>query len=153
MIFMAHQLGSSKKNGFTLIEALVALVVLSIALLGIAAMQLQALKSSGEAYQRSLASLIAVDVQERVWAASAEVLGECDAVLSGDFISVVNGVWGGGGDHDGEYAGQETLPGLSIAVTQSSCVFEVDLSWGGGRFFGEDDENVFSYSFMLPGND
>ncbi len=64
-----HSIGSA---GFTLIEALVALLVLSIGLLGVAAMQLEALQGAHAAYQRSIASLAAQDVQERLWAEVAQ---------------------------------------------------------------------------------
>lgn len=56
------------QRGFSLIEALIALVVLSVGLLGVAAMQLKALQSAHDGYQRSLASVAAVDAQERLWA-------------------------------------------------------------------------------------
>lgn len=59
---MTHQ------RGFSLIEALIALVVLSIGLIGVAAMQLKALQSANAGYQRSVASVAAVDAQERIWA-------------------------------------------------------------------------------------
>ncbi|MBF7055111.1 prepilin-type N-terminal cleavage/methylation domain-containing protein, partial [Halomonas sp. KAO] len=51
-------------RGFTLVEALVALVVLSIGLLGVAAMQMKALQGAHIGYQRALASIIAIDAQE-----------------------------------------------------------------------------------------
>ncbi|WP_299235696.1 type IV pilus modification protein PilV [uncultured Halomonas sp.] len=60
-------LSSNRLRGFTLIEALVALLVLSIGMLGVAAMQLKSLQGAHAAYQRSYATLIAVDAQERVW--------------------------------------------------------------------------------------
>ena len=58
----------SPQRGFSLIEALIALVVLSIGLIGVAAMQLKALQSANAGYQRSVASVAAVDAQERIWA-------------------------------------------------------------------------------------
>lgn len=52
--------------GFTLIEALIAMFVFSIALLGIAAMYSRALGVSHSAYLRSLASIQAMDLAERI---------------------------------------------------------------------------------------
>ena len=43
-------------DGFTLIESLVALLVLSIGLLGVAAMQLSSLQSNNGAFQRTQAT-------------------------------------------------------------------------------------------------
>lgn len=56
-----------RQHGFTLIEALVALVILLLGLMGIAAMQLDALHSANRSYQHSVATLAAVDAQERLW--------------------------------------------------------------------------------------
>ncbi len=64
---MIEKPAGGQQSGFSLIEALIALLVLSVGLLGVAAMQLKALQASQIGYQRSLASLIAIDGQERVW--------------------------------------------------------------------------------------
>ena len=58
-------------TGFTLVETLIALVVLSVGALGVVALQLNALQATHSAYQRSLASLIAADAGERLWAGLA----------------------------------------------------------------------------------
>lgn len=52
--------------GFTLVEVLVALLVLGVGVLGFAGLQLQALKVTGEAYARDQASNLAVDLVERI---------------------------------------------------------------------------------------
>src|SRR5690554_7889026 len=79
--------GCQDQLGFTLIEALIALLVLSIGLLGVAAMQLKALQGAHAAYQRSIASLAAQDAQERLWASLAE-----SGTLVCPSESIVNGV-------------------------------------------------------------
>lgn len=58
-----------KQGGFTLIEALVALAILAFGLMGSAALQLKALHSATRSYQHSVATLAAVDAQERLWEA------------------------------------------------------------------------------------
>jgi type IV pilus assembly protein PilV len=60
------QLGSQHQRGFTLLEVLIALVVLSIGLLGIAALQGVGLRSSQGAYLTSQASLLAYDIADRI---------------------------------------------------------------------------------------
>ncbi len=53
-------------RGFTLVEVLIALVVLSISLLGLAALQTSALKFNHSGYQRSQATLLAYDILDRM---------------------------------------------------------------------------------------
>jgi type IV pilus assembly protein PilV len=62
-----RQLGSLRRGrGFTLIEALVALLALSIGLLGVAALQLSGLKNNLSAAWRSQATYLAYDVIDRM---------------------------------------------------------------------------------------
>ena len=56
----------SGSGGFTLLEVLIALVVLSIGLLGIAGLQGVGLRSSHGAYLSSQASLLAYDMADRI---------------------------------------------------------------------------------------
>lgn len=55
-----------RARGFTLVEALVALVVLSIGLLGIASLQLSSLRWNHGASMRSQATLLAYDIVDRM---------------------------------------------------------------------------------------
>jgi type IV pilus assembly protein PilV len=59
---------ASRKSapGFTLVEVLVALVVLSIGLLGIASLQLSSLRWNHGASKRSQATLLAYDILDRM---------------------------------------------------------------------------------------
>lgn len=57
---------SKQQNGFTMIEALIALVVFSIGLLGLAAMYSKSMMVTHSAYMRSLASIQAMDMAERI---------------------------------------------------------------------------------------
>lgn len=74
MVMMRGPIEASKKKhrrsdkGFSLIEVLVTLVIFSIGLLGMAALQNRALKISYASFQRSLATLQAQDLVERFWA-------------------------------------------------------------------------------------
>ena len=52
--------------GFSLIEVLIALVVLSVGLLGLAALQAEGLRSSSTAFQRTQAVLLASDLMDRM---------------------------------------------------------------------------------------
>lgn len=61
-----------RQRGFTLIEALAALALLAVGLLGVAAMQLKALNAAEQGYRDAHAHLAAIDAQERLWAAFSE---------------------------------------------------------------------------------
>jgi type IV pilus assembly protein PilV len=55
-----------KQRGFTLIEVLVTVVLISGGLLGVAALQLTTLRGNQEAYVRSQASVLASDILDRI---------------------------------------------------------------------------------------
>lgn len=139
---MMMNLTHLRQRGFTLIEALVALLVLSIGLLGVAAMQLKSLQGAHAAYQRSIASLAAQDAQERLWAQLSANNASCPTTAEVDAIqNAWHAEWGG------------YLPGFSDESTvaeRPECEFDIDVVWGEERF-GESQES-FSYSVRLPGN-
>ena len=55
-----------KTKGFTLLEILVTLVVLSIGLLGLAGLQMNGLRSNHSAYMRSQATILTQDIADRM---------------------------------------------------------------------------------------
>lgn len=57
-----------KNAGFSLIEVLITMVVISIALLGVGILQIKAMQYSYASYQRSVATIQANDLVERLWA-------------------------------------------------------------------------------------
>ncbi|MCG5493557.1 type IV pilus modification protein PilV [Ectothiorhodospira variabilis] len=145
----------SLQNGFSLIEALVALLVLSVGLLGLAGLQLLGMQSSHSAYQRTVASVIAADAGERLWIKLAEG-GE----LTQADVQAVRDDWRdhwqhqAGTDADGNYP--VSLPGMSDAdITcennnddDNVCV--ISVRWAEGRFEELDDESRFDYRVRLP---
>lgn len=54
------------QNGFTLLEVLVTMVILSLGLLGFAGLQMASLKNSASAYQRTQATILAYDIIDRM---------------------------------------------------------------------------------------
>ena len=54
------------QRGFTLVEILVTVVLISVGLLGIAALQLTTLRGNQESYVRSQASVLAGDILDRI---------------------------------------------------------------------------------------
>lgn len=60
------QIRRNRQGGFTLVEALVALVVLSIGMLGIAALYVESLRSGRGAILRTQAVMLAGDMADRI---------------------------------------------------------------------------------------
>src|SRR3990172_9167298 len=72
----------SKNDGFTLMEVLVAVVVLSIGLLGLANLQTVGMKSNNSAYLRTQATLLAYDIADRMRANIAGVTANAYNAIS-----------------------------------------------------------------------
>jgi type IV pilus assembly protein PilV len=66
--------GRRSQSGMTLVEILVTVVVISVGLLGVAALQLWTLKGNQEAYVRSQASVLAGYILDRIRANQAGFL-------------------------------------------------------------------------------
>jgi len=65
---------TKKMSGFTLIEILITLLILSIGLLGMASLQVQGLRSNQSAYLKSQASMLTYDMADRMRANSARAI-------------------------------------------------------------------------------
>ena len=55
-----------KQNGFTMVELLIALLILAVGLLGMASLMMTSMKSNQSAAMRSQASWLAYDIIERM---------------------------------------------------------------------------------------
>lgn len=130
---MRHMRRSSA--GFTLIEALVALLVLAIGMLAVAGLQVFSLQSSQSSFQRSVAVVQANDLVERLWADICSLPDSSDAVRD---------------DWRTEYQGAQ-LPGwegdLSLEEqSDGSLRYEINVRWDGRM--GTTDE--FTYTAIVP---
>jgi type IV pilus assembly protein PilV len=109
--------------GFTLLEVLIALLVLCFGALGCAALQLNALQATHSAYQRSLASLIAADAGERLWFGLAE--GQIDTGWLEDWRQQRS---------CGTSDGHVCLPEMDVVIDGTAERRVITISWAETRF-------------------
>lgn len=129
------------EGGFSLLEALVAVLVLSFGLLGAAAMQLQAMQSAHASYQRSIAILAARDAVERLWVAlDGSAPGECPSPGADGLEDEWIGLW------------REALTGMeeSAIVSPMACRYVLQVVWRDARFQGENVSRL-TFAVALPG--
>jgi type IV pilus assembly protein PilV len=74
----------NRNRGFTLVETLVALLVLSIGLLGVAALQFTSLQNNGSAMFRSQATYLAYDIADRMRANHDRAVAKAYDIAYGD---------------------------------------------------------------------
>jgi type IV pilus assembly protein PilV len=66
MIRQRHTPFMQKSGGFTLIEVMIAMVILAVGLLGLAGLQATGLRNNQSAYNRSQATQLAYDMSDRI---------------------------------------------------------------------------------------
>lgn len=128
-------------HGFTLLETLIALLILSFGLLGLAGLQLKTLQSSHASYQRSLANIIAADAVERLWANMGAAAPLTPAQVQAQWLQH----WATTTNN------RLTLPGLNGVITPPAAgatQYSVTVTWTENRF-GNNANSSFVYNFML----
>lgn len=102
--------------GFTLLEVLVAIVLLSLGLLGYAGLQMASIKNSASAYQRSQATMLSYDIIDRMRVNSLQA-------LAGNYDTTIGASPGAGTTvaaqdlADWKTRVSNTLPGGDAAIT------------------------------------
>lgn len=148
-------------RGFTLLEVLIALVILSIGLLGLAALQGIGIRSGQGAYLTSQASLLAYDMADRI-RANPQTLGtyhgfdtDCgaepedpdaaltlaDADLAEWACAVENLLPNGAGRIEGV---QMNIPGIGIRTT-----YTITLEWEDLQTEDPDEPWTFTLTFEI----
>ena len=109
-------------GGFSLIEVMVTIVLVSIGLLGMAALQAAALRNSYASYQRSLANLQAQDATERMWASRC-------ALRAGTGLNNVRSEWQTAHSAAANKVAMPEWEGDIQAVSGASGSYTITISW------------------------
>jgi type IV pilus assembly protein PilV len=149
------------QRGFTLVEVLVTIIIMSIGLLGVAGLQLASMRSNHSAYLRTQATLAAYDLIDRMRADPA--------AFNGNHFKVGADSGSDAFDNWAEELGSlnlrppdgKPLGEVNCAATDNACLAsncQVVVRWDDAR--GEDDalaqsgravdETVFSLCTRLP---
>ncbi len=151
------------QKGMSLIEVLIALAVLSIGLVGMAAMNMTTLQYVHSAHYRSLATTIALDIEERLWVElSDNDLEGCPDISTGDGTPVAAMLthWsreyvGGEGEDDWSWSSMKMLqvPNLAVSVGTPIALTRVvqipiTLSWNDSRF-SENESTTESFEYNI----
>lgn len=140
-------------GGASLIEVLVAILVLSLGLLGLAGMQAQGLKAMSSAQSRALASLQVQDIVDRMRANRARAdegaydLAAGDAAPGGDTVAAQDlRQWKAAlasllPEGDGSIARSASADAPRHCERADSCFFWITVQW---LALGEDDVEVRS---------
>lgn len=166
---MMHIHMTKRQHGVTLIEALIALLVLSVGLVGLSALMLTSLKNVHSSSHYSVAAAIVLDFEEQIWSEVAKTaISETAALdgngcLSDDDISgiatAITSEWNTSQKEDGGWttADRFQLPGMELSIGDTSVEESVDsdgdsrgvfwktipttLTWDEGRFSDGSGEN------------
>lgn len=131
------------QQGTTLIEVLVAIVIISLGLLSVAALQTVSLKSNNGSYLRSQATFLAYDLADRMRAAP-------DATL--------NGIYNDGQAGDRQQWDQQVTsllgPGSGGFVTRNARQVTINIRWNDNRARiraenDVDDATLTTFSYQL----
>lgn len=135
-----------QQRGFSLIESLIALVVLSIGLVGVAAMQLKAMQSANAGYQRSMASVAAVDAQERLWAEFASLQPDqtCVNIDAGQVQQQWKAHWLHNVVHTPLRGASPSLTTIEVNQASHGCHVSVNVA------LSDEENDQFEYTFSLP---
>lgn len=130
----------SRQSGFSMVEVLVTLVVLSLGLLGMLAMQVTGIQRNDSAYLRTQASLYAYDIADRMRA-------NRDIALSGTYNLLMSDTAPTGSDianldRSEWFADLDNLPGGDGSINVTGNVATIVVQWNDSRAGGSQTASV-----------
>ncbi|WP_268814348.1 type IV pilus modification protein PilV [Nitrincola tapanii] len=138
--FRANRRGF-KQRGITLLESLIAMVVIAIGFSSIVMLQLRSMQSSQSSFQQSIAAVQATDLVERLWA-NACVLN--DEVRRDEVL----------GDWRGSHEEHPWMPNWTgeMDFDEATSTYEITISWLDRLATGdeEDSNRTFRYLARIP---
>lgn len=145
------------QSGFTLIEVLVAVIILAIGLLGLAGIQTVGLKNNQSAYTRSQATQLAYDIADRMRAnvAGAATYTAIDPTAAASTETCYNAT----GCTPAQMAQSDlfawnatltnVLPGGSGTIAVAGNVFTITITWDDDHDGDNSNNPSFQTSFRL----
>ncbi|MBO3276759.1 type IV pilus modification protein PilV [Pseudomonas schmalbachii] len=150
-----------KSGGFTLIEVLIALVILAVGLLGMATLMTSSMQSSQGAYRRSQASLLAYDIVERMRFNREQAVTTNDYVLTTTSGATTEPSCGTGGCTATQQAQLDmfqwrqalsaALPGAVASISRSNDFqYQIIIAWDEvGSTLKKQDDSTVTPTFTL----
>lgn len=143
-----HSLNNRKQRGFSLMEILITVIILSIGLLGLAGLQLTGLKYNQSAYLKSQATVYSMDILDRMRAnrpgaetggyniaiGTTVTSGACSNCTPAEMATLDLSEW--------KQALQTSLPSGDGSVVQNGTMFTVTIQW--------DDSKGVNSPIQLP---
>lgn len=128
-----------QQSGFTMVETLISMVVLSIGLLGLAGLQASSLRNNNSAYMRTQATILANDMLDRL---RANAVG-----LSAGFYNSVNTI-STSSDPNCITSGCTTAQIVQYDIWNWGQNVSTLLPSGGGTVAGNGADSVFTITVM-----
>ena len=131
---------SSHQSGFSLLEVLIAIVITSIGLLGLAAMQATGLRNNHSAYHRSQATVLAYDIADRMRSNASSMISY---TLPAEVETPVAGCTTTGGCTAAQLAQNDlvewnadlavAVPGGTGSIALAGDIFTISVNWDDNR--------------------
>ena len=109
------------QQGMVLLEALIAILVFSLGLLGLAGAQASAIRAQGEAKARADAAFVANQIVGDLWAVAPNELGGCAGTYTAESEGCNGAAWG--------ERIEQSLPGGQAVVEINNTQATITLTW------------------------